>query len=493
MDAAPIRILLIDDDEDDFILTRDILEEVEHFHFRLDWEMSYNHAYERVMQRAHDIYLIDYRLGENDGISLISRVVKEGISAPLILLTGKGDKRIDMQAMEEGAADYLVKGEITPQLIERTIRYALNNNRTLQLLKESENKFRQLFERSIDAIYISDKDHNLIDVNPSLSQLLGFSHEEIVGQNMVNLFADPEDFEYFKDQLEEDGHVKDFEVMFSTRQGHTITCQLNSIVRTDHATASIGYQGIIHDITLRKKAEQDLLIAERLSMTGKIARSIAHEVRNPLTNLGLAMDQLQDELPENEDAHMFVDIIKRNANRIEQLITEMLNSSKPKELHMELYSVNTLLDETIELTRDRITLKGIQVEKHYDQTVKPLFIDPDKLKIAILNVLVNAVEAVPENKGLLKIFTEWTDKRIKIKIADNGPGISAEDQARLFDPFYTKKQGGMGLGLTSTQNIIHSHQGAIEVVSKEAEGTSFTITLPHIMQHAASQGNGHDH
>ena len=122
------------------------------------------------------------------------------------------------------------------------------------------------------------------------------------------------------------------------------------------------YQGIIHDLTLRKQAERDMLSAERLSLTGKIARTIAHEVRNPLTNLSLALDQLRSEIPaDNESAKLYGDIIERNANRIEQLVGEMLNSSKPKELHLELTSVNEIIDDTLKLAVDRIKLKQIQL------------------------------------------------------------------------------------------------------------------------------------
>ncbi len=235
---------------------------------------------------------------------------------------------------------------------------------------------------------------------------------------------------------------------------------------------------ILRDARLREKAEQHLLMAERLSMTGKIARSIAHEIRNPLTNLGLALDQLSDELPEDEDTEMFIGIIERNAKRIDQLITEMLNASKPKELAMTSNDVNKLIKDALVLVKDRLTLKGMSLVEELGANIPKIQLDTEKMKMALLNIFVNAVEAMEEDKGQLNVSSYYKNNLIYIDIVDNGSGIAPDDLDTLFDPFYTKKHGGMGLGLTSTQNIIQSHRGRIEVSSKEGFGTTFRIVLP---------------
>src|SRR5690606_25811893 len=154
------------------------------------------------------------------------------------------------------------------------------------------------------------------------------------------------------------------------------------------------YQGIIHDQTLRKKAERDMLIAERLSMTGKIARTIAHEVRNPLTNLTLAFDQLKEEMPmDNADVKLYCEIIERNSNRIEQLISEMLSSSKPKELNLELTPINEIIEQTLNLSIDRINLNQIKLEKNIAGDLPRVLLDREKIKIALLNIIINGLEA----------------------------------------------------------------------------------------------------
>ncbi|MEQ8572894.1 MAG: ATP-binding protein, partial [Fulvivirga sp.] len=191
------------------------------------------------------------------------------------------------------------------------------------------------------------------------------------------------------------------------------------------------------------------------------------------------LGQLEEELPkDNEDISMFIGIIDRNAKRIGQLITEMLNSSKPRELHRVEYNINILLEEVIDLVRDRITLKVMQLDKHLDKSIDTISVDADKLKMAILNVMVNAIEAMEEGQGVLSVQSVKRKDLVQIFIKDNGCGIPEDKISTLFDPFFTNKQGGMGLGLTSTQNIINSHKGSIDVESVENQGTTFIISLP---------------
>jgi signal transduction histidine kinase len=221
-----------------------------------------------------------------------------------------------------------------------------------------------------------------------------------------------------------------------------------------------------------------MLIAERLSMTGKIARTIAHEVRNPLTNLTLAFDQLKEEVSnQSPDVKLYSEIIERNANRIEQLISEMLNSSKPRELNLELTPVSEILDQAIALSLDRINLNQIKLEKNFPGELPRILLDREKIKIALLNIIINGLEAMQPGSGVLKVSAELRNGSIVALISDNGKGIAPEDIEKLFDPFYTDKPGGMGLGLTSTKNILNSHNADVEVLSTIGEGTTFCISF----------------
>ncbi len=146
METGVVRILLIDDDEDDFIITRDLLLEVESSRFKLDWVSSYDDAIRAVELGLHDLYLIDYRLGANNGLDLLRWAVANGCSIPMILLTGQGDEDIDVAAMESGAIDYLIKGQINSTILERSIRYALERNRVEQRLAQKIDELERVVE-----------------------------------------------------------------------------------------------------------------------------------------------------------------------------------------------------------------------------------------------------------------------------------------------------------------------------------------------------------
>jgi signal transduction histidine kinase len=237
-----------------------------------------------------------------------------------------------------------------------------------------------------------------------------------------------------------------------------------------------GLAVTINDVSKRKIAQQKLMNAEKLTVTGRLARTIAHEVRNPLTNIDLSLEHLKGS--SEEDREMYFDIIRRNSKRINQLITELLNSSKPAELKLNSCPVNNLLDQTLELAIDRLKLKEIRLEKNYNAVNCEINIDSDKMKTALLNLLINAIEAMQPGKGVLKVSSAVIDKRCVITIEDNGSGIEKENLEHLFEPFFSKKSQGMGLGLTATQNIVLTHNGTIDVESDPGKGTKFSVGFP---------------
>jgi PAS domain S-box-containing protein len=471
-----IRVLLIEDDEDDVLLAKEYLSDSENFKFELEWIAETDKAREKMMENGHDVILVDYRLGSETGLDLIRYAQENGVLTPCILLTGQGDLKVDIDASRYGAADYLVKTDLDASLLERSIRYALTQSQVIRELDEKEKKYRSLFERSIDPIFLANIDFKILDVNESFFNFFGYENKEGFSISLSEIFADEKDYDYLRAELKADDQVKDFEVVAVNNRGEKRICMINCVFIPDQSSDFCCYQGIIYDLTLRKKAEKDMLVAERLSMTGKLARTIAHEVRNPLTNLNLALEHLRDEMPkDNESVKLYSEIIERNAKRIDTLITEMLNSSKPKELNLELVDVTDILNETITLATDSINLNQVKLHKSYVKNLPRILVDREKLKIAFLNIIVNAIEAMERGKGELRVDVKLKESTIVVTISDNGKGIPAEDLEKLFDPFFTEKPGGMGLGLTSTKNIISSHNASIEVESTVKKGTSFII------------------
>ncbi len=228
-----------------------------------------------------------------------------------------------------------------------------------------------------------------------------------------------------------------------------------------------------------KTANAELLQTEKLASSGRIARTIAHEVRNPLTNIHMAADQLRSDLGDtiHEETALMLDMIHRNGRRINQLITDLLNSTELPPLEYQRISIHALLDQSLEAALDRIQLKDLQVVKAYATGIDAVLVDAEKMKIALLNIIINAVEAMEPGRGTLFLKTERDVNQCLISIADNGSGIEPDSLTKLFDPFFSLKSNGAGLGLTHTYNIILSHKGFITVDSQVGTGTTFRIIL----------------
>lgn len=355
-----VSVLLIDDDEDDFFLLKDLLDEFPG-RYQVEWASGFEAATEKTASSQYDVFLLDYRLGAYTALDVLEHMRKVENHGPVIVLTGVGNETIDRDALHLGAADYLIKSKLDSQVLDRTIRYAMERVRNIESMRENE------------------------------------------------------------------------------RQQQTL---------------------------------------EKLASNSRIARIIAHEVRNPLTNINLSVENILAEGGEQlENIRPLLEIISRNAVRINQLITQLLGSTVFEDPDFSPHDINEVLEETLLLAQDRIQLKNIRVEKRLADNICPVKIDKEKIKIALLNLIINAVEAVEENTGTITLVTEKRQDRCVVRITDNGPGIPEEYLSRLFEPFFTRKQAGTGLGLTSTQSIILSHKGTINVSSEPGKGTRFTVTL----------------
>jgi signal transduction histidine kinase len=221
----------------------------------------------------------------------------------------------------------------------------------------------------------------------------------------------------------------------------------------------------------------ELRSLERFTSTGRVARVIAHEIRNPLTNIDLSASHLENDKLGAEDKKTFLDIIGRNSRRINELINELLTATKFTDLHYEAIQVDELLDEALNEAVDRAQLNQVNIVKDYSTEKIWLSVDRSRMKIAILNIIVNAMEAMTGENGQLILETKAENSHCIIAIRDNGKGMDTETLAKVFDPYFTSKTKGNGLGMTNTQNIILNHKGKIEVLSEEGHGTSFIISL----------------
>jgi signal transduction histidine kinase len=210
--------------------------------------------------------------------------------------------------------------------------------------------------------------------------------------------------------------------------------------------------------------------------SGQFTTAMAHEVRNPLTNINLAVEMLKMEL-NARDQKTYLDIIMRSSVRINELVNELLKYQNADEIQTEKHSICELLDEVLLMAEDRIMLKNITVRKQYAAYDCQIVLNKSNMKIALTNIIINAIDAMNARNGELNLVTKSIDGRYIICIEDNGCGIRKEDLKYIFKPNYTKKPGGLGLGLATTQEILQLNHVEVSVESVEGEGTQFILSF----------------
>lgn len=476
MPLDKVRILYVDDDEDDFFLVQTLLQKVKKPGFTIERAASYSEALEKL-HLDYNLYLVDYKLGKETGFEVLRLIKQIHKYAPVILLTGMESGELDIQAMREGAADYLVKGEFDSVTLQRVIRYAIRDSLQLQTLDVSANRFRSIFERAADPIILIDKKGMMVKANPAFSNRFGYQPEESAQPvSFFSLLSDADHASIIEKRMNAGLELNDFETSLKVSDAERMDTLINLVMHDSQAEL---YQVMIKDLTSLRIRNEEILNLKRFSSTGRIARIIAHEVKNPLTNITLSADQLKAELPKEifDQTGDLIEIIQRNCVRINQLVSDLLYSTRFTEIQSAKHSINKLIDESLELAMDRINLKKIQVIKKYSTDICDIDVDSEKVKIAFLNLIVNAIEAMEQGKGILTVSTAAKDNKCVVEISDNGTGISPEHLDRLFEPYFTSKEKGTGLGLTNTQNIVLSHKGSIRVKSEAGKGTTFIVSF----------------
>lgn len=203
---------------------------------------------------------------------------------------------------------------------------------------------------------------------------------------------------------------------------------------------------------------------------------LVHEVRNPLCNITLACDALKL-TSLDEEQRICLNIIARGAARINHLIDTLLKSGRSEKAKYEVYSLHQLLEEVLDLAKDRISLKQVAISKDYTSMEHAVLLDIEKMKIALTNIVNNAIDAMEPGNGQLKLVTRSVGETIAVEIQDNGRGIKAEHLERIFEPYFTNKAGGMGLGLSATLDILRANHARVSVRSEEGLGTCFTLSF----------------
>jgi signal transduction histidine kinase len=370
---SQISVLLVEDDDDDYLLTRDLLTRLPGPRYDVHRSEDSASAFAAVAEGGYDVCLVDYRLGPDNGVDLVRELIAAGYDVPIIILTGQGDHDVDVEAASAGAADYLVKDEIGPTVLERTIRYAIR------------------------------------------------SHEQLLELRR-------------------------------------------------------------HEETLRH--------AQRMEAIGQLAGGIAHDFSNLLLVIrgysalviGAAVDdKMRDQVTKIDQA----------AERASELTAQLLAYSRQQVLMPETTDLNVVVRETLGML-DRLIGDDVEVRAEYEDDLPTVMIDPSQVGQVILNLAINARDAMPDG-GILAIRTRAAEldhiyarahaevtpgRYVLLEITDSGVGMDGETQARVFDPYFTTKEAGNGLGLATVYGIIRQSGGHIWLYSEVGLGTTFRIYFP---------------
>jgi signal transduction histidine kinase len=229
----------------------------------------------------------------------------------------------------------------------------------------------------------------------------------------------------------------------------------------------------------QRALEAQLHHAERLAALGEMTAGVAHEVRNPLGIISSTAELLQERLARYEPQDRLAQIIVEEANRLNDKVTEFLDFARPRIPNLQSCSLEKVVDRSLEFLQPEIDKRQISIERHYQGDGQPQVADPDLLHQAFLNILLNAIQAMPRGGALsVAIDPGPNGQGRQIRFADSGEGIDADTARKVFNPFFTTKERGSGLGLPIVKSIIESHQGAIKIDSQPGQGTTVIIDLP---------------
>lgn len=358
------------------------------------------------------------------------------------------------------------------------------------LLRQSEKRYRSLFEESRDVVYITTPEGRIVDMNPAGIELLGYSSkEELLEVNVSrDTYWDPRDREAFQKVIAENGFVRDYELHLKRKDGKRITVLLSSnAVRNDEGEI-VEYRGIMHDVTLRRQMEYQLHQSSKLASVGQLATGVAHEINNPIAAIdvhaGLVDDvfeEVRDRIDDScrEQIHSYIDTIHQQVERCSSITNNLLSFARTPRSEERSFGINELLRETARLVSS-MALADTDVKLKLDHELPSYWGSPNLLQQVFVNLLTNAFRATgPQDK--ITISTCLDDSgSIRIQFTDTGYGMTEDVRDCIFDPFFTTSPEGegTGLGLSISYYIVKQMNGEISVDSTPGQGSTFTVTLP---------------
>ena len=518
MSESPIKVLLVEDKEAYAQMLQAILQESTPSVFEFEHVGQLSAALDRLSRRRFDIVLLDLFLPDRQGLATYAEVHAHNQGVPIIVLTGLDDETLALQAVREGAQDYIVKGHVDAKFLARLIRYAMERKKAAEALRQSEEFFRLISENVTDLIAVIDERGNRVYNSPSYKSLLG-DPDLLRGTNSFQEIH-PEDRERVR---------RVFEETLATGRGQRIQYRL---LLKDATTRHIESQGSViqdergkpsklvvvsRDITEHKEsvevlrnalsdleksheelkaAQLQLTKAEKLEAVSTFAAGVAHEVKNPLQTIILGVDYLSTYLiHQDADASIILSDMEHAVERANGIIHGLLELSALNKRDVKDEDLNGIIEQSLRSVENELTHHSILLVKSLTDDLPLLRLDQRTMKHVFINLFMNAVRSMPAGgtltvKTLVQELREDRTLRGKkpayLKAGDTIVIAEVQDSAlRLGDPKTSEESDpaltthpsrkGNGLGLAVLQKIIELYGGIIEITHPEDAGTAFTI------------------
>ncbi|MFB3897481.1 MAG: ATP-binding protein [bacterium] len=351
---------------------------------------------------------------------------------------------------------------------------------------------KYIIESMVGALITLDQQGKITMLNAAAESLLDVSSATVLEKLIFDVLPAVTDndrlIKLIRSGLVDHKTYSSVELDMFTQGNKRMPIGLTSSLLKDKENQLVGLVLTFKDLTKQKLVQQQLYRSDRLAAIGTLSTALAHEIRNPLGSMRALAQLLNEDIPPEDPKRQYTSVIIKEIDRLNKIVEELLSFAQAGSGGMEPGSFNAIVKEALSIAKEHPAgIRNIQVQQTYDESIPQLKMEKEKLVQAILNLIINAFEASPEN-GLVEITTKYTPSSIDYsvpnrgfaicEIKNSGAKISPENYDRIFDPFYTTKKDGTGLGLSITHQIIAAHSGNIQVESVRGESTIFRIRIP---------------
>ncbi len=346
-------------------------------------------------------------------------------------------------------------------------------------VSEENDLLGMLLDSLTDGIIVTDREHKVMLCNKSAERLVPFAMEDIVERPLWDCMADKDLADFFSAALRSEEKATDREFNVEAGAPRILSVSLLPLVRGGSVEGNVVH---VEDVTEKRSKEARLRRAESLASLTTLAAGVAHEIKNPLGSMGIHLQLIQKKIAgkdciDAKDIDQHLGVIDEEVDRLNRIVVDFLFAVKPMDTILEEGDVNHVIQELIQFVHPELDQAGVTIEAQLSSTLPLLRIDPRYIKQALLNLIKNAVAAMPGG-GLLRIESLRVGDDVQVRISDSGEGIPEEIMDKIFEPYFTTKPFGTGLGLTIVFKIVKEHFGDISVASRAGEGTTVTLSFP---------------